>query len=35
MSAMRIHRLRALAVQKLSAAYRADEIASSDGNARW
>jgi len=29
MSAMRIHRLRALAVQKLAAAYRADEIASS------
>ncbi|KAH7915739.1 hypothetical protein BJ138DRAFT_1141179 [Hygrophoropsis aurantiaca] len=29
MSAMRIHRLRALAVQKLSAAYKADEIASS------
>ena len=29
MSAMRIHRLRALAVQKLAAAYKADEIASS------
>ncbi|KAJ6576578.1 hypothetical protein DFH09DRAFT_1361496 [Mycena vulgaris] len=29
MSAMRIHRLRALAVQKLAAAYTADEIASS------
>ncbi|EMD32583.1 hypothetical protein CERSUDRAFT_118622 [Gelatoporia subvermispora B] len=29
MSAMRVHRLRALAVQKLAAAYRADEIASS------
>ncbi|KAJ7903439.1 hypothetical protein B0H14DRAFT_3103527 [Mycena olivaceomarginata] len=29
MSAMRIHRLRALAVQKLAAAYSADEIASS------
>ncbi|KAH9830461.1 uncharacterized protein C8Q71DRAFT_716887 [Rhodofomes roseus] len=29
MSAMRIHRLRALAVQKLAAAYRTDEIASS------
>ncbi|KAG6839655.1 hypothetical protein C0991_000464 [Blastosporella zonata] len=29
MSAMRIHRLRALAVQKLAQAYRADEIASS------
>ena len=29
MSAMRIHRLRALAVQKLSQAYRLDEIASS------
>ncbi|KAF7316792.1 CRAL-TRIO-N domain-containing protein [Mycena chlorophos] len=29
MSAMRIHRLRALAVQKLATAYRADEIASS------
>jgi hypothetical protein len=29
MSAMRIHRLRALAVQKLAAAYRMDEIASS------
>lgn len=29
MSAMRIHRLRVLAVQKLAAAYRADEIASS------
>ncbi len=28
-SAMRIHRLRALAVQKLAAAYRTDEIASS------
>ena len=29
MSAMRVHRLRALAVQKLAAAYKADEIASS------
>ena len=29
MSTKRIHRLRALAVQKLAAAYRADEIASS------
>jgi len=29
MSAMRIHRLRALAVQKLAQAYKADEIASS------
>ncbi|KIK30010.1 hypothetical protein PISMIDRAFT_448474 [Pisolithus microcarpus 441] len=29
MSAMRIHRLRALAVQKLAAAYKADEVASS------
>lgn len=29
MSAMRVHRLRALAVQKLAAAYRTDEIASS------
>ena len=29
MSANRIHRLRALAVQKLAAAYKADEIASS------
>lgn len=29
MSAMRIHRLRALAVQKLAAAYKTDEIASS------
>lgn len=29
MSATRIHRLRALAVQKLAAAYAADEIASS------
>ncbi len=29
MSAMRIHRLRVLAVQKLAAAYKADEIASS------
>ncbi|KAJ7227262.1 hypothetical protein GGX14DRAFT_418855 [Mycena pura] len=29
MSAMRVHRLRALAVQKLAAAYTADEIASS------
>lgn len=29
MSAMRVHRLRALAVQKLAQAYKADEIASS------
>ena len=29
MSAMRVHRLRALAVQKLAAAYKTDEIASS------
>lgn len=29
MSAMRVHRLRALAVQKLAAAYKADEIAAS------
>lgn len=29
MSAMRVHKLRALAVQKLAAAYRTDEIASS------
>jgi hypothetical protein len=29
MSAMRIHRLRALAVQKLAEAYKSDEIASS------
>lgn len=29
MSATRVHRLRALAIQKLSEAYRADEIASS------
>ena len=29
MSANRVHRLRALAVQKLAEAYRADEIASS------
>lgn len=29
MSAMRIHRLRAMAVQKLAAAYKADEVASS------
>lgn len=29
MSAMRVHRLRVLAVQKLAAAYKADEIASS------
>lgn len=29
MSAMRIHRLRALAVQKLAQAYRMDEVASS------
>ena len=29
MSAMRIHRLRALAVQKIAQAYRVDEIASS------
>lgn len=29
MSAMRIHRLRALAVQKLAQAYKADEVASS------
>ncbi|KAI6015661.1 hypothetical protein EDC04DRAFT_2881801 [Pisolithus marmoratus] len=29
MSAMRIHKLRALAVQKLAAAYKADEVASS------
>jgi hypothetical protein len=29
MSPMRVHRLRALAVQKLAQAYRADEIASS------
>ncbi|KAJ7773389.1 hypothetical protein B0H16DRAFT_148111 [Mycena metata] len=41
MSAMRIHRLRALAVQKLAAAYTADEIASSvmvdpnDADARY
>ena len=29
MSAMRIHRLRALAVQKLAQAYKTDEVASS------
>jgi hypothetical protein len=29
MSAMRVHRLRALAVQRLAAAYKADEIAAS------